>query len=338
MKQIILPTNIPITTVYPVDANATMIVSNNEEYLPWLFNSFIQLTSRCSYSPITYFDFHYRSIPTLYVQKVNKDMMNTSNKASLFSLLRDALNNKYYPYLMINKKYIPAYKTNFDIAHDMLIYGYSEEEGLFYIADAFVNGKYSFSTCTYEELFKAVNNLSEKDNNYMGFKNSIEFLRLHEDETAKLNLTRITTSLKDYLECTPSTYWYTQQFNFHNPMSNHLFGLDTYKLIYKRLEMGLAEKEIRHESLLSLCVVREHKSIMKKRLEYLKEHKMIDNPDEFIEAYKNIEHKASVCLNLVLKYKISKCNRSIERAFEKYKELEEDEAKVIGKMINNISN
>ncbi|NLM10170.1 MAG: BtrH N-terminal domain-containing protein [Clostridiaceae bacterium] len=320
-----LPTNYPITTTYPVDANAAMIISNQKEYNVWLLNSFIQISSRVSSHPITYFDFHYRNCPLLYLQKINKKLINTQEYDKLIYFLINAIDNGYYIYLIINRKYIKAYLTEKDSRHDMLIYGYNLDKYIFYIADTFQNGKYSFETCTFNELFEAVNNLSEEDNYYMGFNNSIELLSLKKyPEEALFNLRRVKESIIDYLECRPTKYWYTQQFNWHNPMNNHLLGLDCYKLIYKELEYIIENRVISHTGWLSFHVMWEHKNIMLKRLYYLNENKMLNNSQDVISEYHDIERKTLLYRNQIIKYAytVQKDDSIMKSLFKKYKEIE----------------
>jgi len=338
MNDVKLPVNYPITVTYPVDANAAMIISNRKEYAPWLFNSLIQLVSKNSDEPISYFDFHYRNCPLLYLQRINKNLINVQDFDNLKTFLTDAIDNGYYIYLIVNRKYIKAYRKGGNSRHDMLIYGYNREKDLLYIADAFKNGTYGFETCTFKELFDAVNNLSKADNDYMRFNNSIELLSLKdlwENEYAVL-ADRIKKSITDYLECKPTKYWYTQQLSWYHSTDRHLFGMDCYKLIYKELNNIIENRDITTTGWLSFNIMCEHKNIMLKRLKYMSDNGMLSDAQKVIDEYTTVAENALTCRNLIAKLMFSKDGTLVNLVFDKYKQLEEQERVITEKVLKNI--
>ena len=73
------------------------------------------------------------------------------------------------------------------------------ENDKFYIADNFANGVYRKGSCTRIELKQAVENLSEHEYWYNGYRGTIEMLSYNPEKRAVFEQYRIKESIQDYL-------------------------------------------------------------------------------------------------------------------------------------------
>lgn len=74
-----------------------------------------------------------------------------------------SINQGYYVYTEINTKYIQAYESNTDFSHNPIIYGYKSRNKKIYFSDFFMGGKYSFLTCSYDDLNMAFKKFKDSD-------------------------------------------------------------------------------------------------------------------------------------------------------------------------------
>jgi len=306
-------------TTLPTDANAVAVISSDKDFDLWLYNSFIQLYQKNSSCAITYFDFNYRSAPMLVVKKTDKNLFDLKDFNCFSEFIKNSLRHNNYIYLMVNKKYIPLYRRQNDTYHDMFVYGYDDNKKIFFIADCFEGGKYTFNTCTFDELYLAVSNVSEEKENYLGFKKCIELISC-EKIKSNLFIDRIRTSIRDYVESTPTTFWFIQEQNWHNNVKDRKFGLDCYDALINILE-NISVGDVRARFIIiSIEVMIEHKNIMINRLTILGKIYKIDI-EKYITSYSEIKNNVLKCRSLFLKYGITKSETHINAIIQLYEKV-----------------
>ena len=329
MLKLVLPFKYPMITTLPVDANAVSIISSDSAAQPWLFNNFIQLVSTSPNQPVTYFDFHYRNSPILTVKKIDKELIDYKNFSYIISFFKKAIEMKNYIYLIVNRKYIKAYRTNSHTSHDMMIYGFDDEMNRFHIADCFVNGKYAYSTCTYKELFDAINHVSEKEEYNMRFKKCFEFISYERYELILFNIERVKTSIFDYINSAPTTFWYTQLIDWHTDIKTRRFGLDCYDAIIESINRIQSGDAFIYHAYLSIHLMWEHKNVMLKRLIFMNKNMNIIGIEHYIQEYCEIEQKSLRCMNLFIKYSITRDIQLLGIIIKEYDELKLTESIVL---------
>jgi hypothetical protein len=321
----------PIIKSYPMDANAISIITNYKEAYPWLLNNFIQLTSFILPSSRLFLRFtdsfvFYKKCPFLDYQRIKKQFIQNNFNNNILDFIIDAINKGYYVYLVVNTLYISAYepKRNSDIPHDILIFGYDIMNKIFYIADNFKYGKYSFETCTYFELENAFYNLREEDENHAAFSNSIELLSYKEAIHAKFELEIIVDGIQAYLSSRPGE-WH---------ISKALFGLQVYD--YFKVFLSLLQDNEVPFDIRPFHTFWEHKFVMMLRLEFMNNKNMLNNDDGLLNSYKIIEQKALVQRNLMLKYSINQNKGILNRVLEEIEEIKFKEDIVLNKVLLNV--
>ncbi len=325
MKKI-LPLQTPFVTTFPKDANAVSILLNYPEAYPWLMNCFIQLTCWGNQF-LDYYDFHYRNCPLLEYQRVKKGLVGETAKEQL-DFIYSSLKQGYYIMLPVKTKYISEY--GFDSIHDMLVYGYDENDK-FYIADNFANGVYRKGSCTRIELKQAVENLSEHEYWYNGYRGTIEMLSYNPEKRAVFEPYRIKESIQDYLWSDTSKNWYVSYAMWDsNETENRCFGMQCYNALFKHLEKA-KEGEDDTSSLRAFHLEYEHKKIMSLRLKWLNKNYGLNN--SYLIQYKKIEEMASIALMLYLKFKATYNLDIIKRINEIYRHIVEKEEQILEKLL-----
>ncbi|CAG7658654.1 hypothetical protein ACFQI7_32665 [Paenibacillus allorhizosphaerae] len=332
---IILPMEYPIITLYPMTANAVSIISNNlSETYPWLLNNFLQLLSWRSDALegrliIRYSDSwtFYKNCPFLGHQKINKKFIKSKWNGSIFDFIIDSISQGYYVYLYVNTLYISAYRPSRDRPHDLFIYGYDYAQKLFYIADNLNYGKYTYATCTFQELIDAINSLSEKDENINHFDNSIILLNYQSNCESSFELNTVVDGIKAYLSSRAFK-------DVEHP--NALYGISVYNnmnIYLSHLEKNQARADIR-----PFHALWEHKSMMLMRIRYMYDNKMLIDAEKSIKALTSLVDDALLHRNLILKYNFTMKKEILKTIANKIIQNKQKEVLVLRQVLRNIRN
>lgn len=159
----ILEVSKPIITHTPEVSILFAILSGDCKTRDWLYLHFFSMgiDRYSSIENIVWFEDYYKNGPFLECIDINRGII----KEYLFSnYIAQAISEDYYLALPINIKYIKNYGCTENAIHFMGIYGYNKSAGIVYIMDHFQDGKFSFETCSFDEINEAYNKLSEADN------------------------------------------------------------------------------------------------------------------------------------------------------------------------------
>lgn len=213
----------------------------------------------------------------------------------------------YYIYLLVRRNEIRAYKFESEerrkqdtFAHDMLVYGYDINQQVFYIADNFIDGKYSFQKCTFQELEAAINNIERNYEPRLGFKGNIELIEFYNEEPQVFNLQRVLDSFRDYISSNPTSLWNTMEFRNVYGEFKWYFGLQCYDYMLNRIGC----MNINNIYIQDFHLMWEHKKHLKRIISYLTEKNYISDKMAMTKL-DFIENQALIARNLVLKYSIS---------------------------------
>lgn len=291
------------------------------EWGQWILNNFIEIYSN-GYD-ISFYDYNYMMCPYLLVKSISKKFLKR-NKLLLLETIIDNLDENKYAYLAINKSCISAYgRCNYS-PHDIMIYGYSNDKKLFYIADCFEGGKYSYKTCTHKELDMAVSSLSELDE--LWFKGNIYFISLVESNYV-FSANRLIKSFEDYLKGQPITCWNCADLSYRSvDYENWKFGIDTYEFLKQRID-SLKDNYIRANQIFTLFW--DHKKHICKIIEYL-------NYKQFYDVISENEKNAIILRNLYLKYRLKEDTQILYKMQDILNKIENCERKVFPEIIHEI--
>lgn len=340
----VLPMKYPVVSSYPYHSDILAVISNDDEYLPWLFNNYIQINY-----PKAYFkdgarlDFFssclWETCPYISYQLVCKDFI--SNKwSSLKDFLVYSINSGFYARLIVDKYNISCYWTGRKqhSPHDIFVFGYDTKRQIFNVADNFKDGKYSFETTSFKELEDAYINVEKRG--LYDFLNGIELIRPKKNNSSygfdynyKLDVDLISDGIRDYLSSNiekikwpyiPSMQW---------KYDKDYYGLQVYTILLEYL--ANFENTIGID-LRPFFVLWEHKRIMLLRIKYMGDNNFLDDSGSLYSEYSKIERKAFTLNNIWMKYSVSKDKKAIDKIVNVINELYKEEPIILEKMLKNI--
>lgn len=335
MEKIRLKTQNPWITTYPLFANPLSILENEKYTYNYIYSSFIQTICCIKDGAVSFYDFNYRFCPFLNVQKISKEIL--KEQSTYVEAIKYFLSKGYYLYLLVNPEYIHLYCGQKKECHDLFVFGFDEEQQLFYIADNFT-GKYNQGICTYRELEDAIVHLPSKKEGYLGFNGCIELLSLNRDTKYikpffKENIVRIKDSLSNYLlgyggwnDACPEMR--VEPYG-HNKFQ---YGIDCYQFLIN----NFIEKGISNIHFPSYFLVYDHKKHMLRVLSYLEEVGGLESNTVYKDKMKELVELSHVNVNLLLKDRIAHNRRTEDRIVENYKKMEFMERDLISHVVNDI--
>lgn len=150
---------------YPYHAHVfSMVDAYTKDYLPWLYNYYVQLVVPDDLKLGARMDFatpHItRSIPWLEKGRIDWKTV-LGHWAGVSEFVAEGIRENRYSYMLMDVGKISAYKRECFTLHDPLIYGCNTDEKILYFADNYANGKYYTGTMTYGELEDACASMLE---------------------------------------------------------------------------------------------------------------------------------------------------------------------------------
>ena len=346
MKQ--LQMSMPTVSSYPFHANMTSILPQHPSFENWLFTNYVQLRidtymdlDNPSNNEVYYLDFYQPLMreyhPLLNIHSIRKDTIKKNN-INIIELFIESINLGNYIYVLIDKKYISAYKSSESSPHDLFIYGYDLKRNTFQIADFFPNSlpMYSFSEASFEELAAAVNINNDYDNDPWDNVFGVQFIGINQWKVYDFNIEYLIQSLKDYINSTKTAVQYElivgkplERPELHGS-KNSIFGMNVYNKLCE-------QAEFRYMYLRAIHVLYEHKKIMISRIQYMGKIGLIDE-EKHILSFIEIQQRAESIRNIVIKYMSLNDNSKIIKLVSMIKELESLEFVRLNELLRDLSN
>lgn len=356
MKEKVLPISYPIVDCYPATSGAMAILQTREELSDWFLNSFIQLFEVRDQA-IDFYDFSIENNPFLIYNEIDFTLLKKWENVGNF--IKDSIDREYYVRLFINCKDCALYgMINYDFYHDILIYGYDEDN--FYVADHFKDGKFSFQLMSIDELIhtydietqpKKIQDRHQHANLIQLIKPEIDLYRLQMDfilnspeekhSLFALDCNRIKLSCEDYLNSKPTTGWYTRIRGLNEVIiRNREWGINCFKTLKKHIQFlnGDSFYENSMFSLQSTYVECLHKKIMLMRVKLLTERKLLINGEVHQEALHMLCDEMNLLLLKFIKayYKKGHKNVGINKLNEAIDKIVLDEERIITNIIKDV--
>lgn len=302
----ILEIHQPIISHLPQSAFLLSILGNEFNEYSWIMNNFvnIRMNKYTGYNDFYRNDMWYNCYH-LIDNSMTKEFINTFISDDFIEFLINAINSGYYVYSYLNMKNISHYKHNFDMRHCPLIYGYNLEKKIFYVADFFYNQKYSFETCTFDEIKLAI---SYKEEDFCDFYKYLLFRCIKKKDGFKYeySLEDLKSKLIDYYNSHnlfTKGYYQFQSNDFEESLYNLIpndysfdFGLKCYDAAIELTNNKKINKKQLH---LFYC----QKVLMKLRLEFLHEHFNLKNFDWLYNECNYLLDTSLMTRNIYLKSK-----------------------------------
>ncbi|MBW4085045.1 hypothetical protein [Paenibacillus sp. S150] len=333
MKSKILPMKRQdLFATYNIDASFLSMALAYESTEPWIYGNFIQIKGFKG-NPQSYFYEcqHNRDTPFFLVQRLGKDLLNTKWK-DIIQFIIECIDLNYYILMMINKSYLSVYQNTYykDYLHDIFIYGYDLEQEIIYFAGSALNGKYSMTSCSFEE-FRTAYVQSDKDGLF-DWLYGIVLYQYRNTEMHKVNpdlRLQIKTLLTHYIE---STHMCLFDFSTtaHYDREQLLFGFDVYRNLIDYINKGGFEQlDIRPFSLFL-----DHKKIMLQRFKYFNSNQYIEEQNIDLGSLVENVQLAEIHWVLALRYNLTKEEKIKEKIIEHLSRFMEKEYEVYSRIIS----
>lgn len=292
--------SVPTITSHHFYALPLAIIGSEDKFKPWIYSEFIQM-----------YTFRVREEEKVDVRLYNKD-----NEMFKYEPLHEAiiapkrlvygeqiidvykamLNSEQYIYDFVDKYYIKSYGFEENYIHDLLIYGYDDDRQMFY-AYAYNGNKLRKFDIPYNEYIAAYNS------EYMQSRLHITTLYRKKDEEFHVNINKIGTYLRDYLNGV-NTYnrESLQKVELYKPQ----FGLNMYDELKYMIDYA-REKMIKVDMPNIYCVY-DHKRLMRERIIYLDEHTDLKCSDDLKDKFQSLEQSGNIFALLSMKLNVKKMN------------------------------
>lgn len=321
-----LPFEIPFITSYPKYAYRLAALMAFDNYIPYLYSNFIQLTFEGKkeldfYTPIP------ELTPFLISVRIPKQTLGNLN-INLIDFILDMINQDCYMVAYLNEFHIPDSPVyqKYDFPHSIFIYGYNKTKQVFNTAGFFNNFKFQTSQASFDQIIQAFDyNISPGD--YWEYYN---FIKIKTDAIYQFNIQCILELLEDYLSSNNTS---EKNKIYATPTTDNSYGLSIYGRLKEYTITQASQKlKLRQHSFHLLW---EHKICMHKRVLYLMEHGILPKKYDTTQ-FKIISNQALIIRNLMIKYNINMNSSVIDKIIEGLDKLFEVEKEVLTQLVNEI--
>ncbi|MFB5763584.1 hypothetical protein [Paenibacillus medicaginis] len=331
-----LPIIRPDVHGYLCNAYPLSIAMQHSKSEAWFYSNYIQLICAGNFPEGKFFSFYtsnlpwydfFLSCPLINYQKINQRFLE-KYEGGLIRFICDSIDQNQYIHLYVDESYIShkkAYKKN-ALPHEMLIFGYNKENSSFHVSGYNSNVIFGEYEVTFEEFLLAFNNCDKTKN-----REYICLLAYNEEHNYHFDLELVIQSLKELRYSLNSSYHYRSM----SPPSNWIFGLSIYDHIIKYLdtEVNFLKEKIDFRIFHTLW---EHKGVMLNRLKYLKEHHYLNDADELIKIYSEIESDSLILRNMAMMYNLNENSAIITSITEKMTQIKSIEEAALSRLISQL--
>ncbi|WP_440109532.1 hypothetical protein [Paenibacillus sp. QZ-Y1] len=338
---LILPMNYPVVTCYPNHSNLLSVISQNERYVDWFLDNYIQLlANKDEYKRnILRLDFYtndlWKTCPFVQIQQISRKTI-AKKYDNIIDFFRDSIREQSYVYVLVDKYYISKYQNSYKknhYVHDIFLYGFDNDKEVFYAADNFAGGKYSYETIKFSESTDAYNHVGIL--NLEDWLEGIQLVTYREKNNFwglthyyKFDIDKLIIELSDYLTSFKTVKRYGHayyQWMLH--AADYAFGLEVYDVIINYLNATSDLNDLR-----PLFVLWEHKKVMLLRIKYLEENKFIHTV--LSTGYIKIEQETKILMGLYLKYLLTREEKIRQRIISKLSAVRQEEEVILRNLLN----
>ena len=304
----------------------TILDTYTKEYVPWIYNHFVQLILPNNHAWKMRMDFappNVLFIPWLITGFVSRKLVKNKWK-TVSQFLQDYVEADNYIYALFDVSCIKAYgkEKNNHLQHEVLIYGYDSEKCLFYYMDNYDHGAYKSGVATYEEINNASssiesNALQDWISGFvcLSYREVYDYgmYDIKDYYIHKFNIELYKNLFNDYLCGNPSYYrWQMSPAYIQHStiVSNNIWGINVYDYIIDDLNINNGI------DLRPFAVLVEHKRILKNTYTYLISENLINRRKniQMLEVLEDNIRASNVILNMVLKVRIDRTREIKEKS------------------------
>lgn len=325
MSRKILPITQPTVTSWAWQASTFAILEGNEVGEEWIYSNYIQLVGN-NFSNTVNIDFFPRgeaffTCPLFLSQKMDRSFIDSLLLDPL-DLIKLCINNDSYIYLVLNLSDLLS-RPHF--YHDLLIYGYDDTSQEIYLADFAFKSKYSFERISYNEFINAYLSLPQEQDFMNDWRGGFQLVKISSSYPPyRFDIHFVKESLQEYLNGTETPNRYR---GFKQPFANEVYGLNVYDLLINFCH----EKKYDGRP---FSVLKDHHTLMIKRLIYMEENKLIKDCRKIIDQYSDIIKLLHIILNKQIKYSLKPNPAYLEDIIVQLKNIKVTDAQLVQEILD----
>jgi hypothetical protein len=272
--------------------------------------------------------------PFFNVFEIPNDYVNAIDGAFV-DFIKRTIDGLIYLYAYLDISKIPVYRTTEPLGHQLLIYGYDDDTRTINFADFVDNRRYTFTTCSYDEIEAAYKGISKL---FLPIVKSVALVQHIGYGAYTFDMSYVQDSVHEYLS--PDQKVTERQNNYtmsiFAPVSwqtETYMGVDVYgyfaKFIAQEFELG---KTYIDERLFHAMY--DHKEMMIKRMEhFLKKGYLSVGMRSLHERYKTeVKDRMQSVRNSVVKHNMSGRTDSLDYVRKLLPEIRETESELLRKI------
>lgn len=317
--------------ILPIDTNPMMrgylhqafifsiMQTESERTLPWIFNNYIQTVFRADYDAQFDIFASWEMLNSVFWWKqFTLDVLEDAG-GSFSNFVKHTVDRDFYVYCFADQFYIPNRPLfgKMHMIHDELIFGFDDEAKTFDILAFNSTGDYRATKVTYEQIDKSAPP-------YIGY------LQINHDTPMRLDPTLISATIRDYLDPSLSK----NRCNMWRDLNpDDRYGIDASReltKLYKKQLSGELPMDIRSAHLLF-----EHKALMLKRIDYLLKNGAMSE-SHLKDEFSKITDKAASMRRAYLRAFISEDKEKLSKVITLNEEILSDEKRVLTLVADDI--
>ncbi|UJF34503.1 hypothetical protein [Paenibacillus hexagrammi] len=329
-----LPVQIPPMKCWQFSAFPLAILLNHEQSLEWMFSSFIQVSGHTNFLthpvPFGFYEVDYAYNPWLKVHRLDRSLMPVF-RTSIKELVIDCLKRGYYLYLNLDEFYVPnrVPYQKFNRSHDVLVYGFDEEEELFHLLGYNERLIFDKTTISFAEFEQAYHSLEEVPN----YCHQIYLYQFNEKGAFTFDIELVIQSLKEYLYSRNTAAKYKL---LAEPEPTFLFGMQTYEILQGYMEHLIGSPD-GYVDLRYMHMLWEHKHWMTRRVQFLIEKGYLQPGADLLEKASHIEKSSESARNMLIKFYRSRNTANVHAVKQILEQIRQSESLFVEQLIEALS-
>lgn len=306
----VLPLSKPPILGYVHHAYPLTAAMAHKDFCHWFCSNYIQLQYCLVDCTLNFFTYVICG-NSIYIPIVDYKLLDSEylykSGIKVIEFIVNSINMGYYVTMYVDEFFVPeriSYKRR-HFRHEVMVFGYNLEERILKIVGYTDMGVYSESNITFSAFEESYMSSISKQNDVILFKAKDD---LSYQSSFDFDIKNVKDLLQDYLLSRDTS---DRLRIFGNPKKKHVYGLNIYKEIIKNFKSVITnntqwcDRRILH-------LLWEHKKAMVCRIEYLIDNKYINNRNELLSVYNEIQNAALLLRNKALKFNVRKNTLLIE--------------------------
>lgn len=327
MSKKVLPITQPTITSWAWQANTFAILEAHQLGEEWLYSNYIQLVGN-NFSNTVNIDFYPRGdvfsvCPLFFGQQLERSFVD-SIQHNPIDFLKLCIDNGRYVYVVLNYSDILKFKNFY---HDSIIYGYDDTHQEIYLAEFIFRKRYSFEAISYDQFANAYLTVPPEQDYMNDWRGGVQLIQVNPSYPPyKFDIHFVKESLYEYLNGVETANRYR---GVKSPFANEVYGLDIYDLLIN----FCSENKVNYKP---FSVVKDHHTLMIKRLRYMQENNFISNCQDIIDEYESLINVLHIVVNKQIKYALKHTVKPLNDIITQLQIIKSMDAQLVEKTLDRI--